>query len=47
LDKRDGDRSERDQANRERYKERFGEYPDDQFARLFPDQMLIPWKPFP
>ena len=47
LDKRDGDRSERDQANRERYKERFGEYPDDQFARLFPEQFNVSWKPFP
>lgn len=47
LDARDGDRSERDLRNREIYKERHGEYPDIQFAKLFPDQMEVPWKPFP
>lgn len=47
LDKRDGDRAERDQKNRELYKERFGEYPDIQFANLFPEQMKEAWKPFP
>lgn len=47
LDARDGDRSERDLRNREIYKERHGEYPDVQFAQLFPEQMQIPWKPFP
>lgn len=40
-------RTERDLRNREHYKEKFGEYPDDHFNRLFPDQILIPWKPFP
>ena len=47
LDKRDGNRAERDLKNREIYKERFGEYPDVQFANLFPEQMKQPWKPFP
>lgn len=47
LDKRDHERSERDQKNRELYKQRHGEYPDDQFASLFPEQMKLPWKPFP
>lgn len=46
LDARDKNRAERDFKNRELYKERFGEYPDEQFARLFPEQMLLPWKPF-
>lgn len=40
-------RAERDKKNREYYKSKFGEYPDEQFARLFPEQMNIPWKPFP
>lgn len=47
LDARDGNRSERDIRNRESYKQRFGEYPDVQFTNLFPDQMKVPWKPFP
>lgn len=41
------DRAERDRRNKEMYKERFGEYPDIQFAKLFPEQMNEPWKPFP
>lgn len=40
-------RAERDRKNKEYYKEKFGEYPDVQFARLFPEQANIPWKPFP
>jgi glycosyltransferase involved in cell wall biosynthesis len=47
LDKRDGGRTERDMKNRELYKQRFGEYPDVQFAKLFPEQMTEPWRPFP
>jgi GT2 family glycosyltransferase len=47
MDSIEGGRSERDLRNREIYKERFGGYPEDQFAEAFPDQMLIPWKPFP
>ncbi len=39
-------RDERDKNNREIYKNRWGEYPDIQFAQLFPQQMNIPWKPF-
>ena len=46
LDKRDGNRAERDSKNRELYKQRFGEYPDIQFASLFPEQMKEAWKPF-
>lgn len=46
LDARDGTRAERDRLNRELYKQRFGEYPDIQFAKLFPEQMSLPWKPF-
>ena len=33
--------------NYEYYKEKHGEYPDIQFARLFPEQMGTPWKPMP
>lgn len=40
-------RNERDVKNREHFKSKFGEYPDEQFARLFPDQMLVQWRPFP
>jgi GT2 family glycosyltransferase len=40
-------RSERDVKNREYFKTKHGEYPDEQFARLFPDQMTVPWRPFP
>jgi glycosyltransferase involved in cell wall biosynthesis len=47
LNDRDGNRSERDLNNRELYKQRFGEYPDVQFAKLFPEQIEKPWKPFP
>jgi GT2 family glycosyltransferase len=47
LDAIDHSRSERDLKNREIYKERHGEYPDIQFAQLFPEQMITYWKPFP
>ncbi len=47
LDERDHDRDERDTKNRELYKKRFGEYPDTQFANLFPEQMKERWRPFP
>lgn len=40
-------RAERDKKNREYYKEMYGEYPDEQFARQFPEQMSVPWRPFP
>lgn len=41
------ERAKRDAKNREYYKERFGEYPDIQFAKEFPDQMNINYFPFP
>lgn len=47
MDAMEGGRSERDVLNRELYKQRHGEYPDIQFAKLFPEQMEVPWKPFP
>lgn len=40
-------RSERDIKNREYFKSKFGEYPDVLFARQFPEQMEVAWKPFP
>lgn len=47
LDNRDHDRDERDARNKEIYKQIHGEYPDQQFARLYPEQMSVPWLPFP
>ncbi len=41
------ERAKRDQANKEYYKSKFGEYPDVQFAKQFPEQMDIPYIPFP
>lgn len=41
------DHGKNDTKNYKYYKEKHGEYPDTQFARLFPDQMLVPWKPMP
>lgn len=40
-------RKTRDGRNREYYKSKFGEYPDQEFARLFPDQLQLPYLPFP
>ena len=40
-------RAERDLKNREYFKSKFGVYPDEQFAKEFPDQMNIPYMPFP
>ena len=47
LDKVDGTRAKRDFLNREIYKGRFGEYPEIQFAKTFPEQMNLSWRPFP
>lgn len=47
MDALEGGRSDRDILNRELYKERHGEYPDIQFAKTFPEQMEVQWKPFP
>lgn len=33
--------------NYEYYKEKHGEYPDIQFEKEFPEQIKMPWKPFP
>lgn len=41
------DRQKSVEKNREYYKKKHGEYPDQQFARLFPEQMKEAWKPFP
>lgn len=41
------ERSENDKKNMEYFKKKHGEYPDDQFARIYPDQMKEDWKPFP
>lgn len=40
-------RAIRDNKNREYYKSKFGEYPDIQFNLQFPEQLLIPYMPFP
>ena len=39
--------NEHNRLNYEYYKEKHGEYPDIQFAKQFPEQMDIPWKPMP
>lgn len=41
LDRRDGDRAERDIKNREYFKAKFGDYPEDLFAKTYPEQMKI------
>ena len=40
-------RAERDDRNREYFKKTFGEYPDVQFNKEFPDQIALPYFPFP
>lgn len=35
------------QENREYFKKKWGKYPEEDFAESFPDQIKIPWKPFP
>lgn len=39
-------RAENDKKNYEYYKQKHGEYPDIQFAKMYPDQMKEDWKPF-
>ena len=41
------DRGENDKRNYEYYKQKHGEYPDVQFAKMYSEQMSVPWKPFP
>jgi len=41
------DRSIRDLKNKEYYKTKFGEYPDIQFNKAFPEQITLPYIPFP
>lgn len=41
------DRAERDKRNYEYFKEKHGEYPDILFAKMYPEQMSEPWRPFP
>ena len=40
-------RKERDDKNREYFKKTHGEYPDILWKKLYPEQFLRPWKPFP
>lgn len=39
--------TERNKQNHEYFKEKHGEYPEETFARDYPRQMVIPWRPFP
>ena len=39
--------NENNKRNYEYYKQKHGEYPDIQFTKMFPEQVDIPWKPFP
>lgn len=41
------ERSQSDVRNREYFKEKWGEYPDELFRSLHPQQWQLPWKPFP
>lgn len=41
------EREESSQKNREYFKQKHGEYPEDYFANKYPEQLVIPWKPFP
>jgi glycosyltransferase involved in cell wall biosynthesis len=41
------ERAKRDAWNKEYYKSKFGEYPDEQFAKQFGSQLLAPYFPFP
>lgn len=40
-------RNENDEKNREYFKKKHGEYPENLWYRLYPDQMNMEWKPFP
>lgn len=40
-------RNENDLKNRAHYQEKFGETPEEWFARLYPEQLEVSWKPFP
>lgn len=41
------ERNENNQKNREYFKSKFGEYPEDDFAKSFPEQINVAWRPFP
>ena len=41
------EREENDKRNREYFKSKYGEYPEVLFAKEYPEQMKVPWKPFP
>jgi GT2 family glycosyltransferase len=40
-------REENDKRNREYFKKQHGEYPEVLFERDYPQQMIMPWRPFP
>jgi len=40
-------RGENDLRNRKHYHEKFGETPEEWFARLYPEQLNLSWRPFP
>jgi GT2 family glycosyltransferase len=41
------DREKNNERNREYFKKKHGEYPEDLWTRDFPEQVNKPWKPFP
>lgn len=47
MDKIEGGRAERDKRNRELFKERHSDYPETLFEKEFPEQMKLPYRPFP
>lgn len=40
-------RSDNNERNREYFKSKHGDYPEDIWMKDYPDQMAQPWKPFP
>ena len=42
-----GEQNKLTTENREYFKSKHGEYPEDLYSRLYPDQMKVSWKPFP
>jgi GT2 family glycosyltransferase len=41
------ERSETDKKNRKYFKKNFGKYPEEIWEEKYPEQMKVPWRPFP
>lgn len=42
-----GEQSKFHEENKEYFKKRWGSYPEEHFAQKYPDQLKVPWRPFP